>query len=110
MRPVDNPRNPWHSEHVELLGPAPDAELSIYEEEAKSILSHNDSPDLPFDWSINPYRGCYHGCAYCYARPTHQYLDWGAGTDFERKIQRGRIRLVAPGRRPYVQRIRRTPG
>lgn len=85
-RPVANPPNPWHSTHVEWLGPAPDAKLEIYEEQAKSILSHNDSPDIPFRWSLNPYRGCYHGCAYCYARPTHELLGFGAGTDFERKI------------------------
>jgi DNA repair photolyase len=83
---VDNPRNPWQTTHVELLGPPPDAALQIYEERAASILSENHSPDLPFRWTLNPYRGCFHACAYCYARPTHQYLDWGAGTDFDRKI------------------------
>ena len=85
-RPVANPPNPWHSTHVELLGPPPDAELKVYEERARSIVSQNDSPDLPFRWTLNPYRGCFHACAYCYARPTHQFLDWGAGTDFERMI------------------------
>lgn len=85
-RPVSNPPNPWASEHVELLGEPPDAELQVYEEQARSILSENDSPDLPFRWSLNPYRGCFHGCSYCYARPGHQYLGWGAGTDFERRI------------------------
>jgi len=83
---VDNPANPWLSEHVEYLGEPPAAPLEVYEEDASSILSRNDSPDVPFSWSINPYRGCFHGCAYCYARPTHQYLDWGAGSDFERRI------------------------
>ena len=87
MRPVSNPPNPWLSTRVEYLDePPPDAELEIYEEEAKSILSENDSPDLGFRWSVNPYRGCFHSCAYCYARPSHQYLQWGAGTDFDRKI------------------------
>lgn len=85
-RPVSNPPNPWLSQHVELLGEAPAATLSVFEEEAKSIVSENDSPDLSFRFSLNPYRGCFHGCAYCYARPTHQYLGFGAGTDFERKI------------------------
>lgn len=85
-QPVSNPPNPWHSQHVEWLDGAPSAELHVYEEDARSILSRNDSPDLPFRYSVNPYRGCYHGCAYCYARPSHQYLDWGAGTDFERRI------------------------
>lgn len=85
-RPVSNPPNPWHEAHVEWLGPMPDVELEVFEVEAKSILSKNDSPDLPFTYSLNPYQGCYHGCAYCYARPSHQYLGHGAGTDFERKL------------------------
>lgn len=53
---------------------------------SKSIISENDSPDVPFRYSINPYRGCEHGCAYCYARPTHEYLGLNAGVDFETKI------------------------
>ncbi|KIG12136.1 Radical SAM domain protein [Enhygromyxa salina] len=85
-RPLANPPNPWLSTHVEWLGPPPDAKLEVYEEQAKSIVNQNDSPDIPFRWSINPYRGCYHGCAYCYARPGHEFLGFGAGTDFERKI------------------------
>jgi len=85
-RPIDNPPNPWSSTHVEWLEEAPSAALTIYEEEARTVLSHNDSPDLPFRWSLNPYRGCLHACAYCYARPSHQYLGFGAGTDFDRKI------------------------
>ena len=85
-RKVDNPPNPWASGHVEWLGRAPDAGLVVYEEQARSILSENKSPDLPFRYGLNPYRGCFHGCIYCYARPTHQYLDFGAGSDFERKI------------------------
>ncbi len=51
-----------------------------------SIIAHNDSPDIPFAHSINPYRGCEHGCAYCYARPGHEYLGWNAGLDFETKV------------------------
>ena len=85
-RRVSNPDNPWASTHVEWLEEPPRADLEVYEEEAKSILSRNESPDVPFHWSVNPYRGCFHGCAYCYARPTHQYLGFGAGTDFDRKI------------------------
>jgi DNA repair photolyase len=85
-RLVSNPPNPWSSQHVELLGPAPPAELVVYEERARSIVSENDSPDLGFRFSVNPYRGCLHACAYCYARPTHQYLGFGAGTDFDRRI------------------------
>ena len=58
----------------------------VYAETAKSIISRNDSPDLSFDRSINPYRGCEHGCIYCYARPTHCYLGHSAGLDFETKL------------------------
>ena len=85
-RRVSNPPNPWDTVHAEWLGEAPEAELEVFEEEAKSIVSENDSPDVGFRYSVNPYRGCFHACAYCYARPTHQYLGWGAGTDFDRKI------------------------
>jgi DNA repair photolyase len=86
LRPVDNPPNPYLSEHVEWLEPPPPAKIEVYEEVSGSILSENDSPDLPFRWSVNPYRGCQHGCAYCYARPYHEYLGLGAGTDFETKL------------------------
>ena len=55
-------------------------------EDARSIISANDSPDIYFDRSINPYRGCEHGCIYCYARPTHSYLNMSPGLDFETKI------------------------
>ena len=58
----------------------------FYNDNSKSILAKNDSPDLPFTYSINPYRGCEHGCIYCYARPTHEYLGFSAGLDFETKI------------------------
>jgi len=52
----------------------------------KTLISRNDSPDIPFEFSINPYRGCEHGCAYCYARPYHEYLGLSAGLDFETRI------------------------
>jgi len=52
----------------------------------RSIVSRNDSPDIPFTYSLNPYRGCEHGCAYCYARPSHEFLGFDAGLDFETKI------------------------
>jgi len=53
---------------------------------SRNVLSENDSPDVGFRWSVNPYRGCEHGCVYCYARPTHEYLGFSAGLDFETKI------------------------
>ena len=87
LRPTANPPNPWATSEVEYLeGEAPSAALEVYEDQTRGILAHNDSPDVGFTWSVNPYRGCFHGCAYCYARPTHEYLSFGAGTDFERKI------------------------
>ncbi|MDX9875379.1 MAG: PA0069 family radical SAM protein, partial [Spongiibacteraceae bacterium] len=70
---------------------AADAETAIpqtevHVERARTIISYNRSPDIPFDRSLNPYRGCEHGCIYCYARPTHAYLDWSPGLDFETKL------------------------
>jgi DNA repair photolyase len=85
-RKVQNPPNPWLSEHVEWLDEPPPVSFEVFEEDAKSALTTNDSPDVPFTYSVNPYRGCQHACAYCYARPGHQYLGFGAGTDFETKI------------------------
>lgn len=86
MRPISNPPNPYDSAHRELLEPVRAAKLMLYRDETREILSRNDSPDLPFRWSVNPYRGCFHACAYCYARPTHEYWGFGAGTDFDSKI------------------------
>jgi len=57
-----------------------------YVDDSQSIVTRNDSPDIPFNYSLNAYRGCAHGCAYCYARPTHEYLGLSAGLDFETKI------------------------
>ena len=85
--PITNPPNPWATTDVEYLdGDAPHAALHVYEDRTRVVLAKNDSPDVGFRWSVNPYRGCFHGCAYCYARPTHEYLSFGAGTDFERRI------------------------
>jgi DNA repair photolyase len=86
MRYVENPPNPYLSEFREFLGEPPAVKLEVYEETAKSIIAENDSPDVGFSFSVNPYRGCQHSCAYCYARPTHEYLGLGAGTDFDSKI------------------------
>jgi len=86
LRAVDNPPNPWQNDHVEWLDEPPKAALQVFEEQAKSILSRSDSPDLGFRVGVNPYRGCYHACSYCYARKYHTYLGFGSGTDFDRKI------------------------
>ncbi|MEM6993783.1 MAG: PA0069 family radical SAM protein [Myxococcota bacterium] len=86
LRTVENPPNPWGGPDVDYLGAPPTAALRVFEDHSRSIISTNDSPDLGFDYSVNPYRGCVHACAYCYARPTHTFLDLGAGTDFDRKI------------------------
>ena len=67
---------------LEHVGP----QTTVIEEHAKRILSENDSPDIHFDRSINPYRGCEHGCIYCFARPTHSYLNLSPGLDFETRI------------------------
>ena len=63
-----------------------DIATTVTEERARSIISLNDSPDIPFEQSINPYRGCEHGCSYCYARPSHSYLELSPGLDFETKL------------------------
>ncbi|HEY7784531.1 MAG TPA: radical SAM protein [Pyrinomonadaceae bacterium] len=87
MRYIENPPNPWLTHSVEWLGEPPESTLEVFEEQdTRSIISHNNSPDVSFDYSINCYRGCIHGCTYCFSRPTHEYLGYGAGTDFDRKI------------------------
>lgn len=64
----------------------PSRPTRLHPERARSIISHNESPDVPFARSINPYRGCEHGCIYCFARPSHTRLGWSAGLDFESEI------------------------
>lgn len=88
MKPpqLSNPPNPWATTEVEYLEEIPKARLWVYEDHTRGILATNDSPDVCFSWSVNPYRGCMHACAYCYARPSHEYLSLGAGTDFDTKI------------------------
>jgi DNA repair photolyase len=85
--PLQNPLNRYDRAHVEYEpGEAPQTGLEIYEDNTQNILSTNDSPDISFRYSVNPYRGCAHGCSYCYARPSHEYLGFGSGTDFERRL------------------------
>ncbi len=86
-----NPRNRFESL---ALKPGPDwdpqedpaPDTVVFEDDAKSLISKQDSPDVPFTASLNPYRGCEHGCIYCYARPYHEYLGFSAGLDFETKL------------------------
>jgi len=66
--------------------PAPLPRTIFLRDPTRTILAHNDSPDVGFDTSINPYRGCEHGCIYCFARPSHEYLGFSAGLEFETKI------------------------
>lgn len=66
--------------------PAPRIVTTVQADKARSVISRNDSPDISFDRSINPYRGCEHGCTYCYARPTHAYLGLSPGLDFESRL------------------------
>jgi DNA repair photolyase len=72
----------WGSLDAEL----PPLQTEIIIDNSRSLINYNDSPDLPFDRSINPYRGCEHGCVYCYARPSHAYLGLSPGLDFESRI------------------------
>lgn len=89
----NNPANRFYSEHSELIDDGwyqddiPDSiATEVRSENAKTIISRNRSPDVPFDRSINPYRGCEHGCIYCFARPSHAYWDMSPGLDFETRI------------------------
>jgi len=93
---------------LEHAGPA----TTVIEEHARRILNGNDSPDIHFDVSINPYRGCEHGCIYCFARPTHSYLNLSPGLDFETRIiakvnaaERVRATLASPSYVPQVLNI-----
>ncbi len=88
-----NPANRFEALHVDLDPVEPSEEekrpklpTHFYRDLTKTIISRNNSPDVGFETSINPYRGCEHGCVYCFARPTHEYLGFSAGLDFESKI------------------------
>ena len=85
---ADNPANRYAPRISvrELEADPPAAATEVRAEQARHIISYNDSPDIAFDRSINPYRGCEHGCIYCFARPTHAYLDLSPGLDFETKL------------------------
>lgn len=87
--------------------PPPHPETQVTEERARSILTRNQSPDVGFNLSLNPYRGCEHGCVYCFARPSHAYLDLSPGLDFETRlfaktnaVDRLRAELAKPGYAP----------
>jgi DNA repair photolyase len=90
----DNPANRFHETHREAFDDGWDSTLaepsrpqtSLLLDSSRSVIVYNQSPDVPFDRSINPYRGCEHGCVYCFARPTHAYLDCSPGLDFETRI------------------------
>lgn len=82
-----NPTNRFERVAVELEVPGPErVPTEILHDGSRSIIATNDSPDVGFSASINPYRGCEHGCIYCYARPSHEYLGFSAGLDFESRI------------------------
>lgn len=89
-----NPANRFHERRLEPFddgwnageSEAPRPRTTLLPDNSRSLLVYNQSPDVPFDRSINPYRGCEHGCVYCYARPSHAYLDCSPGLDFETRI------------------------
>lgn len=89
---ASNPANRYHECSHEAFDdgwtrdPAEKPLTELFVDKSRSVISYNQSPDVPFDRSINPYRGCEHGCVYCFARPTHAYLDCSPGLDFETKI------------------------
>lgn len=87
----DNPANRFEGRYTdydldEESGEKPSQDTKLIRDDTKEILSKNDSPDIPFTYGLNPYRGCEHGCIYCYARPTHEFLGFSAGLDFESRI------------------------
>ena len=75
----------WHDADTEG-DPSSSPQTELHEEVARSVITRNSSPDIPFEQSLNPYRGCEHGCSYCFARPSHAYLDLSPGLDFETRI------------------------
>ena len=91
---ISNPSGRFERQHVEALDdgwdnldrPPPPIRTTVLKDTSRSIIARNQSPDIPFDRSINPYRGCEHGCSYCFARPTHAWLGLSPGLDFETRI------------------------
>ncbi len=92
------------SEECEMLAEAAPVKTEVRYETIDRVLTYNRSPDLPFDRSVNPYRGCEHGCIYCFARPTHTYLGMSAGLDFETKL------IARPGAPEALERALRKRG
>jgi DNA repair photolyase len=96
----------WLDAREDIDGPATKLRTTVTEEFPKTVLSFNRSPDIPFDRSLNAYRGCEHGCIYCYARPTHAYHDLSPGLDFETRLfakpQAAEILRRTFGARRYV--------
>src|SRR6188768_796573 len=87
MRQVENPPNPYLKYSAEFLGEPPATKLEIYEEATtRSMITKSFMPDMGDRWTVNCYRGCIHACTYCFARRYHEFLGYGAGTDFETKI------------------------
>ncbi len=76
----------WGTLEADAEQDLPPLQTQVTMEDAKSAIASNDSPDIHFDYSVNPYRGCEHGCVYCYARPTHSYLNLSPGLDFETRL------------------------
>ena len=83
---VREPDGDWLDVAGDIDGPEPKLRTTVTEEHAKTIVTFNQSPDIPFDRSINAYRGCEHGCIYCFARPTHAFHDLSPGLDFETRL------------------------
>src|SRR3954452_19833996 len=86
---IGNPKNRFETLEVERDEevPGPErVETELLRDTSRSVIAYNDSPDVGFNASVNPYRGCEHGCVYCYARPFHEYLGFSAGLDFESRI------------------------
>ncbi|MDP2820138.1 MAG: PA0069 family radical SAM protein [Polaromonas sp.] len=99
----------WGTLEAAAAEGAPRLETEVSFEDARSAIVRNDSPDIFFDYSLNPYRGCEHGCIYCYARPTHSYLNLSPGLDFETKIIAKRniadMLRADLGKRSYVPKL-----